>query len=127
MPQLTFEGDTHDELVLKVRRWLESTGGDQHMTPTEAVERAGELTKDALQVIAAAAPAQVGSSDVMKELTRRGHVATDRTTRAVISGLNALSDVTNGGLVKKAEGARKSVVYEMNAQVAKQLLKALRG
>ena len=127
MPTLTFEGETHEELVLKVRRWLESTDGVHHLSPAEAVERAGELTKDALQVIASAAPEQIASNEVIKELTRRGYEATDITTRAVLSGLNALSDVTNGGLVKRAEGARKSVVYEMNAQVAKQLLKALRG
>jgi hypothetical protein len=126
MPTLTFEGDTHEELTLKVRRWLESTDGATHLTASEAVERAGEITKDALQVIASAAPAQIASSDVIKELTRRGHGATDKTTRAVLSGLNALSDVTNGGLVKRVEGARKTVVYEMNATVAKQLLKTLR-
>jgi ribosomal protein S25 len=40
--------------------------------------------------------------------------------------LNALSDVTNGGLLKRVEGARKSAVYEMNAAVARQILKALK-
>ena len=128
MPTLSFEGETHDEIVRKVRRWLASLeGGEGHLTPVEAVEKASELTKDALSVVAAAAPGPVAQSDVVKALRRRGYDATDATKSAVVSGLNALSEVTNGGLVKRVEGARKSVVYEMNAAVAKQVLKALRG
>ena len=128
MPTLSFEGETHDELVRKVRRWLASVEGeDSQLTAVQAVEKASELTKDALSVVAAAAPGQVAHSDVMKALRRRGYDATDATKNAVVTGLNALSEVTNGGLVKRAEGARKSVVYEMNAAVAKQVLKALRG
>ena len=34
MPSLSFEGETHDELVRKVRRWLASVEGeDGHLTP----------------------------------------------------------------------------------------------
>src|SRR3954464_4675694 len=128
MPTLSFEGETHDELVRKVRRWLASVEGeDSHLTAVQALEKASELTKDALSVVAAAAPGPVAQSDVIKALRRRGYDATDATKHAVVSGLNALSEVTNGGLVRRAEGARKSVVYEMNAAVAKQLLKALRS
>ena len=128
MPSLSFEGETHDELVRKVRRWLdsadESAGG--HLTPTEAVAKASELTKDALGVIAAAAPGTIAERDVVKQLTKAGYDLTDSTTQAVLSGLHALSDVTNGGLLKRVETARKSAVYEMNAAVARQLLKTLR-
>jgi hypothetical protein len=126
MPTLSFEGESHDEIVRKVRRWLASIDGDDsHLTVTEAVEKASELTKDALTVIANAAPGPVASSDVVKGLTRMGYDVTDSTRKAVVNGLNALAE-SSEGLVKRAEGARKSVVYEMNAAVAKQVLKALR-
>jgi hypothetical protein len=128
MPSLSFEGETHDELVRKVRRWLASADGDeQHLSAVEAVEKASEITKDALGVIAAAAPGPIASSDILKGLRKMGYDATDSTKRAVTSGLNALADVTNGGLLKRADRARKDAVYEMNASVARQMLKTLRG
>lgn len=127
MPTLSFEGETHDELVRKVRRWLASADDrDAHLGPAEAVERASELTKDALGVVAAAAPGRIAERDVVKQLTKAGYDLTDTTTHAVLSGLNALSEVTGGGLLKRVEGARKSAVYEMNAAVARQILKALK-
>jgi hypothetical protein len=126
MPTLSFEGETHDELVRKVKRWLQSAEDDHRLTPAEAVERASELTKDALGVVARAAPGSVAEREVVKQLTQAGYDLTDSTTHAVLSGLNALSDVTNGGLLKRVEGARKSAVYEMNAAVARQILKALK-
>lgn len=128
MPTLNFEGETHDEIVRKVRRWLATVDGpESHLTPSEAVEKASELTKDALTVIAAAAPGTVGERELVKQLTKAGYDLTDTTTRAVLTGLNALSEVTGGGLVKRAEDARKTVVYEMNVAVARQILKAIRG
>ena len=48
MASLSFEGESHDEIVMKVRRWLQSTEGageDSHLTPVQAVERGAELTK----------------------------------------------------------------------------------
>lgn len=128
MPTLSFEGETHDELVRKVKRWLASVEGhESHLTPTEALERASELTKDALSVVASAAPAPIAENEIVHQLTEAGYDLTDSATRTVIAGLNALSDVTGGGLLKRVEGARKSVVYEMNAAVARSLLKALRN
>jgi hypothetical protein len=128
MPTLSFEGETHDEIVRKVRRWLASLEGhEDHLALPEAVEKASELTKDALAVIAQAAPAPIARSEVVKALTRMGYEATDATKRAVISGLDALSDATEGDVVKRVERARNSVLYEMNAVVARQLLRALRG
>jgi len=56
-----------------------------------------------------------------------GYDATDSTKRAVTSGLNALADVSGGGFLKRADRARKDAVYEMNASVARQMLKTLRG
>jgi len=128
MPTLNFEGETHEELVRKVRRWLASVDGkDEQLTPVEAVEKASEITKDALAVIAAAAPGPIGSSDILKSLTRMGYEATDSTKRAVTRGLNAFADVTGGGLLKRADKAKRDAVYEMNASVARQMLKTLRG
>jgi hypothetical protein len=128
MPTLSFEGETHDEIVRKVRRWLASVEGqEEHLALPEAVEKASELTKDALTVIAQAAPGPIARSEVVKSLTRMGYEATDSTKRAVIAGLDALSDATEGDIIRRIEKARNSVLYEMNAAVARQLLKSLRG
>ena len=128
MAGLTFEGETHDEIVRKVRRWLASVDGEEETIGiTEAVERASELTKDALTVIAQAAPGPIGRSDIVKALTRMGYDATDSTKRAVVAGLDALADAApEDGVLKRVEKARNSVVYEMNAAVARQVLRALR-
>jgi hypothetical protein len=126
VPTLSFEGETHDEIVRKVRRWLASLEGhEEHLDLPEAVERASELTKDALTVVAAAAPGPVARSDITKALTRMGYDTTDSTKRAVIAGLDALSE-TEGSILKRVGKARNSVLYEMNAAVAKQVLRALR-
>jgi hypothetical protein len=126
VPTLSFEGETHDEIVRKVRRWLQSIEGEEDtISLPDAVERASELTKDALTVIAKSAPGPVARSELMKQLTRMGYEATDNTRKAVVSGLDALTE-TEGDLLKRAEGARKSVVYEMNAAVARQILRSLR-
>ena len=125
---MSFEGETHDEIVRKVRRWLLSLDGDEaHLDLPEAVERASELTKDALSVVAQAAPAPIARSEVVKALTRMGYEATDTTKRAVIAGLDALSDANQGDVLKRVEKARNSVLYEMNSAVAKQVLRALRN
>jgi len=127
MPTLSFDGETHDEIVRKVRRWLASVEGqEEHLDLPEAVERASELTKHALTVIAQAAPAPIARTEVVKSLTRMGYEATDSTKRAVIAGLDALSDATEGDVVRRIEKARNSVLYEMNAAVARQLLRTLR-
>ena len=143
MPSLTFEGDTHEQIVANVRRWLESVDGGHppadavRLTPAEAVERGAELTKDALRVIAAAAPAPMAANEVVRNLTEMGYKATDQTRDAVIAGLESLERVTGGGVVQRAEEATSTVVqraedatanvmWQMSAAVAKQLLKSLR-
>ena len=126
VPTLSFEGETHGEIVRKVKRWLASVDGEEEVISVpEAVERASELTKDALTIIAQSAPGPVARSELMKQLTRMGYEATDATKRAVISGLDTLAE-TEDDLLQRATGARKSVVYEMNAAVARQVLRALR-
>lgn len=129
MASLSFEGETHDEIVSKVKRWLQSLEGgeaDTRLTPVEAVERGAELTKDALRVIAASAPSPMASSEVVKTLTGMGYRATDQTRDAVVAGLDSLEQLTGGGVVKRAEDATSAVMWQMSAAVAKQLLKSLR-
>jgi hypothetical protein len=129
MPTLSFEGETHGEIVTKVRRWLASTTGaeDAHLSPAEAIEQGAELTKEALRIIASAAPTPVAESDVVKAITDLGYKATDATKQALMDGLGAVEEVTGGTVVKQARDARNSLVYEMNAAIARQILKALRG
>ncbi len=129
MPTLSFEGESHAEIVQKVRRWLASVDGqvDQDITTADAVAQGAELTKDALRVIAAAAPGPVAQSDVVKALTAMGYQATDATRDAVLSGLDALETATDGGLVKKVSGAGSKAVYEMNSAVARQLFRSVTG
>jgi hypothetical protein len=128
MASLTFEGETHGEIVQKVRRWLASLEGEDegHLTPAEAIEQGAEITKEALRVIASAAPEPIAQSEVVKALTGAGYKATDSVRKTLIDGLDSLGELTGDGLFRTARDARKSVVYEMNAQVARQLLKALR-
>lgn len=129
MPTLSFEGETQAELVAKVKRWLASVEGeeDRSLSAAEVVAASGELTKEALRIIAAAAPGPVAHSEVVKGLTALGYKATDATSKAVVDALDALSKVTGGGLLKQARDAQASALYEMNAAVAKQLLKGLRS
>ena len=128
MPSLTFEGETHAEIVAKVRRWLASQDGEEDATPTitDTVTQGAEVTKDALRIIASAAPEPVAQSDVVKGLTNMGYKATDATKSAVISGLDSIEEATGGGVVRQASEAGRKVVYEMNSQIAKQLLKSIR-
>ena len=130
MASLSFEGETHDEIILKVRRWLQSTEGgseDVHLSPVQAIERGAELTKDALRVIAAAAPEPIAENDVVKSLTTMGYKATDATKDTVVAGLDALDQLSGGSVVHRAQSTARDIAYQMNVAVAKQVLKALRG
>jgi len=130
MASLTFEGETHGEIVQKVKRWLQSVERGEEvtkLTPAEAVERGAELTKDALQVIAAAAPKGIASNEVVKALTGMGYKATDQTKEAVISALDSIDEATGGSVLKRVEDASRSIVYEMNATIARQILKAMKN
>lgn len=128
MASLSFEGETHDEIVAKVKRWLASLEGHERpLSATEAVAASAELTKDALRIIASAAPAPVAQSEVVKGLTALGYQATDATSKALVDALDSLSSVTGGSVVKRMRDAQASALYEMNAAVAKQVLKGLRS
>lgn len=127
MAELTFEGETHGEIVHKVRRWLASQDGGEDAVPTvhDTVTQGAELTKDALRIIASAAPEPVAQSELVRGLTNMGYKATDATRDAVFAGLDSMEEATGGGVVRQATEAGRKVVYEMNSQIAKQLLKNL--
>jgi len=126
MPELRFSATTHDDLVRQVRVWLESTEAER--SAADVVEASADLTKDALRLIAAAAPAPLADSELVNGLTELGHRATDATKDAVVAGLDGLAAVTDGRLLKRVSGEGAKAAYEMNAGVAKQLLKSiLRG
>jgi hypothetical protein len=128
MATLAFEGETHGELVVKVRRWLASVEGDEegHISRAEAVEQGAELTKEALRVIASAAPQPIAQSEVVKALTGMGYKATDSAKEAIIDGLDSVEEMTGGSVVKLAREAGKSVAYQMNTTIARQILKGLK-
>ena len=128
MPTVTFEGETHGEIVVKVRRWLASLENQEgsSITAAEAVTQGAELTKDALRIIAAAAPDPVAQSDLVKGLTNMGYKATDATKDAVIAGLDSIEEATGGGVVQQATEAGRKVVWQMNSTIARQLLRSLR-
>ncbi len=128
MATLSFEGETHGELVIKVRRWLASLEGELegHLDATGAIEQGAELTKEALRIIAAAAPEPIAQHEVVKALTGLGYKATDATKAALIDGLDSVEEVTGGSVVKRARDVAEQAVYEMNATVARQILKSLR-
>ncbi|HPU40286.1 MAG TPA: hypothetical protein PLS63_12005 [Microthrixaceae bacterium] len=129
MPSVTFEGETHGEIVVKVRRWLASVDGQEEsgLTATEAVTQGAELTKDALRIIASAAPEPIAQSDIVKGLTNMGYKATDATKSAVVAGLDTIEEMTGGGVVQQATDVGRKVVWQMNTTIAKQLLRSLRG
>ena len=128
MATISFEGETHGELVVKVRRWLASIDGEEegNLTTHEAINQGAELTKEALRIIASAAPEPVAQSEVVKALTNAGYKATDLTKQAVVDGLDSVEEATGGSVVKLARDASKTAVYQMSATVARAILKSIR-
>jgi hypothetical protein len=128
MATISFEGETHGELVVKVRRWLASVEGqeDGSLTTHEAINQGAELTKEALRIIASAAPEPVAQSEIVKALTNAGYKATDLTKQAVVEGLDSVEEATGGSVVKLARDASKTAVYQMNTTVARAILKSIR-
>ncbi|MEJ7585459.1 MAG: hypothetical protein WKF43_15580 [Acidimicrobiales bacterium] len=128
MATLSFDGETHGELVIKVRRWLASLEGEVegHLSTAEAIEQGAELTKEALRVIASAAPEPIAQSELVKALTGMGYKATEATKDALIDGLGSVEEMTGGSVVKMARQAGKSAAYQMNSTIARQILKQLK-
>ena len=129
MPKVIFEGDTQAEIVAQVKRWLASTEAevDGSITVSQAIEQGAEVTKDALRIIAAAAPKPVAESDVVKALTDMGYKATDATKARLVQGLDQVEDLTGGSVLKTVSERGRNAVYEMNVVIAKQILKNLHG
>jgi hypothetical protein len=125
VPTLSFDADTHDEMVRKVRDWLRSAEEPPPSEAGEIVERTAQLTKDAMSVIASAAPGPVAHSDVVAGLTRMGYEATDQTKRALLGVLNAVSELSGGAILRRVEGASRSVSYQMGSAAARGALRAV--
>jgi hypothetical protein len=122
---VTFEGDNHADIVRQVKEWLATVEGPEHLTPAEAVEAGAGLTKDALRVIAAAAPRPVGDSEIVRSLTEMGYRATDATKERLLDGLARVEELSGGTLVREVRDTGQKAVYEMNAGIAKQILRQL--
>jgi hypothetical protein len=129
MPKVIFEGDTQAEIVAQVKRWLTSTEAemDGSISVSQAIEQGAEVTKDALRIIAAAAPKPVAENEVVKALTDMGYKATDATKARLVQGLDQVEDLTGGSVLKTVSERGRNAVYEMNVVIAKQILKNLHG
>jgi len=129
MPKLIFEGATQQELVAQVRGWLSSLESDDDglLSMSQAIEQGAGLTKDAMRIIASAAPKPIAQNDVVKQLTGMGYKLTDATSKRLVVGIEAVDEVTGGGVVKQVSDKGRNVAFQMNAAVAKQILKALAG
>jgi len=124
MATVSFEGETHDEIVSKVRSWLESVESGQN--DVEAmINQQAELTKDALRIIAKSAPGPISDNDVVKSLTEMGYKATDATRDAALNALSSLESATGGSMVKNVADQGSKAMFKMNAAIAKQFLKAV--
>ena len=128
MATLSFDGETHGELVVKVRRWLASLEGEEagHLSPADAIEKGSELTKEALRVIASAAPEPIAQNEIVKALTGMGYKATDATKEALIDGLDSVEEMTGGSVVRLAQRTGKNVAWQMNSTIARQILKQIK-
>lgn len=129
MPKVTFEGDTQQEIVAQVKRWLASLDidADGQLTVQQAIAQGADLTKDALRIVAAAAPKPIAQNELVKALTDMGYKATDVTRDRLVNGLESVEAVTGGGVVRRVSKAGREAVFEMNATIAKQLLRTLAG
>ena len=129
MPKLIFEADTQQELVLQVRRWLASLEADEDggITVSQAINQGAELTKDALRIVASAAPRPVAQNDIVKGLTEMGYRATDATSKALVDGLDSVEALTGGSVLRQVSDRGRTAVYQMNVAVAKQVLRTLTG
>ena len=129
MPRVIFEGETHAEIVAQVKRWLASLDQDEdgQITVQQAIVQGAGLTKDALRIVAAAAPKPIAQNDIVKALTDMGYKATDATGERLVDGLGSVDELTGGSVVKTVSQRGRNAVYEMNVTVAKQILKALHG
>ena len=124
MATVSFEGETHDEIVGKVRAWLESVEAGQ-TNMAAMISQQATLTKDALRIIAESAPGPISDNEVVKSLTKMGYKATDATRDAALTALSSLESATGGSMVKNVADQGSKAMFKMNAAIAKQFLKAV--
>ncbi len=127
MASLTFDGETHDEIVQKMRRYIASLDGqaDSGAGIADVVNQSAELTKDALSVIARSAPGPIAESDVVRALTSMGYKATEATRQATLSSLDSLETATGGSMVQNIAEQGTKAMWKMNITIAKQFLKSV--
>jgi len=123
MPELKFSARTHPELVRQVREWLATSEGERSMS--DVITESSELTKDALRIIAAAAPAPVAESELVKTLTKLGYRATDLTRATLVAGLDSVNGANDGLMMKTAKKAGKTMLFTMTPRAAKQMRRLL--
>ncbi len=129
MPKLIFEADTQQELVRQVQEWLASLKADEEgfITLSQAIEQGAGVTKDAMRIIASAAPRPIARNEMVKQLTAMGYKLTDATSKTLVDRLEAVDEITGGGVVKGVTDKGRTAAFQMNAAVAKQILKAFAG
>ena len=129
MPKLIFEGDTQQDLVQQVHQWLASLQADKDgsISLSQAIEQGAGVTKDAMRIIASAAPKPIAQNDMVKQLTAMGYKLTDATSKTLVERLEAVDEVTGGGVVRQVTEKGRTAAFQMNAAMAKQILKALSG
>lgn len=124
MPIVSFEGETHDEIVAKVKAWLASAESGQ-TDMASMIKQQADLTKDTLRIIAQSAPGPIAESEIVKSLTEMGYKATDATRDAALATLASLESATGGSMVKNVADQGSKAIFKMNAAIAKQFLKAV--
>lgn len=129
MPTVTFEGETHQDIVAQVRRWLASLDADEEgqITVTQAISQGADVTKEALRIVASAAPSPVAQSELVKALTDMGYKVTDATRDRLVEGLGSVEELTGGSVVRRVGARGRDALFEMNAAIAKQVLRGLAG
>jgi hypothetical protein len=124
---VTFEGDSHADIVRQVKDWLTTVDEPEHLSAAEAIEQGAGLYKDALRIIATAAPRPVAENEIVKSLTDMGYRATDVTKERLLDGLSRVEELSGGTLVREVRDTGQKAVFEMNATLAKQILRQLTG
>lgn len=132
MATVTFEAETPEELLRKMRTWVKSA--DRMSTKSnplsdavgKTTEATSDLAKAAIELIAKAAPEPVSSSDLFRVLTSLGYEVSDTAKKAVTATLDALSDSGGeDGLLDRVDKARDAALYEMSQAVARGVLKII--
>ena len=124
MPTVSFEGETHDDIVAQVRTWLASVDAGT-TTIADVVNQQAAITKDVLKIVAESAPGPIAENDVVKALAEMGYKATDATRDAALTALATFESATGGSMVKNVADQGAKAMFKMNKSIAKQFLKAV--